>query len=422
MAKAASGTTKGYALLRGQTAYWKYFTGVVVSRIGDSLDALAYAWLVFALTGSASMSAVVVGVNALPSVLLTPLAAPLVDHLNKKAVIITVALCRAAIVCVIAALHLFGLLAPWMLIAGTFLTSSLEAFEQPAGLAAYPRIVPRECFTPAKSLTATATQVAQLAGTAAAGLLIATIGVSGVLFIDAATYIFYAITISLIRLRAEEADVAAENTALSVRTYLHDLREGFTVLRSKAIFLFICGMAAVFNMLLVPMSALQAPFADLLSGDATPLSIIGVSVTLGMLLSSALYPALEARFPRWRIVLVGTFAVAAGYLSWVLALHVPGGLAARYAVLAVGNAVLGLGVGAMNMAVNLSFMQHVEERYMARIGSVMGAGCMAMMPLGAFGVAALAAVVPVPTLLLVFGLCLTALVAYLPALRTLREL
>ena len=57
----------------------------LINRFGDSIDAIAFTWIVYELTGSAVWSAVIFGVNKVPSVFVTPLAGAWVEGRNKKA-------------------------------------------------------------------------------------------------------------------------------------------------------------------------------------------------------------------------------------------------------------------------------------------------------------------------------------------------
>lgn len=48
------------------------------------------------------------------------------------------------------------------------------------------------------------------------------------------------------------------------------------------------------NAILVPLNSLQAPLAgDILGGGAEILSILGISITVGMLLGSVTYPMVQ---------------------------------------------------------------------------------------------------------------------------------
>ena len=55
-----------------QKEYLKVIIANLISRFGDSLDAIAFTWLVYAITGSASWSASIFAMNQLPSILVQP--------------------------------------------------------------------------------------------------------------------------------------------------------------------------------------------------------------------------------------------------------------------------------------------------------------------------------------------------------------
>lgn len=63
----------GYKDIFKQKEYMKMMVAALINRFGDSIDAIASTWIVYELTGSAVWSAVIFGVNKVPSVFVTPL-------------------------------------------------------------------------------------------------------------------------------------------------------------------------------------------------------------------------------------------------------------------------------------------------------------------------------------------------------------
>ena len=63
-----------YRALVTQRQYCKLIVANLVGRFGDSLDAIAYSWLVYQVTGNAAMMAVLLTFNTLPGILLQPFA------------------------------------------------------------------------------------------------------------------------------------------------------------------------------------------------------------------------------------------------------------------------------------------------------------------------------------------------------------
>lgn len=71
---------KKYRVLRTQPQYLKLLSADLISRFGDSLDAIAYSWIIYEITGSESLMALIVGLNYIPTVLLQPFAGAMEFH------------------------------------------------------------------------------------------------------------------------------------------------------------------------------------------------------------------------------------------------------------------------------------------------------------------------------------------------------
>ena len=193
----------GYRSLADQKQYLKLIAANTVSRFGDSLDAIAFSWVMYQVTGSASLIALILAFNFLPTILLQPFAGVLADRIPKRKVMVLCDFGRAFMVCLTVALYLLNWLNAVTLIGITLLNSTLESLRCPAGVAIIPKILDREKFTAGTALNQTLCRVTELIGMAAAGGIIAFLGNSAALLIDAGTFLFSGIIIGWIRL--EEA-------------------------------------------------------------------------------------------------------------------------------------------------------------------------------------------------------------------------
>lgn len=145
-------SNNGYRALLRQRNYMISLVAGTVSRFGDSLDAIAFSWLVYQITGDAALIALVFSVNFLPTVLLQPLVAPVCERLRKTRVI---ALCNAArglCVCAGALLFLSDALSVGLLIGMVLFNSTVEAVESPAGNALSQFLLPPELYTAGAAL------------------------------------------------------------------------------------------------------------------------------------------------------------------------------------------------------------------------------------------------------------------------------
>ncbi|WP_044914901.1 hypothetical protein [Butyrivibrio sp. WCE2006] len=52
----------------------KLISSNLINRFGDSVDAIAFTWLVYQITGSATWSALIFGLNQLPGIFVQPFA------------------------------------------------------------------------------------------------------------------------------------------------------------------------------------------------------------------------------------------------------------------------------------------------------------------------------------------------------------
>ena len=121
----------GYKDVFRQKEYLKMIFAALINRFGDSIDAIAFTWIVYELTGNAAWSAIIFGANRVPSVIITPLAGAWVEGRKKKTIMIVTDLIRALCVAFTATGYLLGFLQPWMLLVVTIAISTAEALRTP---------------------------------------------------------------------------------------------------------------------------------------------------------------------------------------------------------------------------------------------------------------------------------------------------
>lgn len=76
----------GYKHFLKNKNFLAYLSANVINRFGDSLDSIAFTWIIYAITGSAFWSALIFGINRLPTIFLQPFLGVLADKMNKRVV------------------------------------------------------------------------------------------------------------------------------------------------------------------------------------------------------------------------------------------------------------------------------------------------------------------------------------------------
>lgn len=280
-----------YRALLKEKNYMQNLAAVLISRFGDSLDAIAYSWIMYEVTENASLIAFIMALNYLPTICFQPFFAVFVERMEKKKVLAFTSIGRGCIVLCTMFLYLNGSISSAYLMTATLLTSTLEAFSLPAGNAFTPQLISMDKMTVAKSLSSSSTTLVELLGTALAGSIIAFFGTHTALLIDAVTFILSALLILFIPIHEK-----IEKTKLTVNGYAKNLTDGFLYLKSHKVLLGIIGIGMSMNMINVPFSSFQSIFvADYLKLDAQALSAFNAALMVGMLLGSVSSPALSEK-------------------------------------------------------------------------------------------------------------------------------
>lgn len=390
-----------YKDLKTEKEYWKLFVANTISRLGDSIDAIAYSWMAYEITNSASWLAIIIGVNAIPTILFQPLVGALVERINQKKLMVLTDLGRGLIVFLTALFLITGDLTAWILLIFTFLNSTLEAFRMPVGMAVYPKIISKEKYTLATSLNQSISQIAQIIGMAATGFIIGLMGTGGAIMIDATTFIISGIILSFLKLKQS---TSSEKMELSFKNYVIDLKEGLHYFKSHKLVLVICLLGSLMNVIVFPIGSFQAVYInDTLGLAAIALSVSSIAFSLGMALTSYLYPKMSKHIPRYKLFL-GSWGVLMVLLI-ALSLNGPHFIpTVIWIMLFLTFFLSGCSLALLNIVANVSFMEHVEENYLARIGGLFNSMVMLATPIASFFFALIAKFLNISQIFLLTGI------------------
>lgn len=389
-----------YKALKNQTQYLKMILANIINRLGDSIDAIAFTWLVFELTHSPAWSTIIFGVNMLPSIFLQPFCGALVERMNKKTIMICSDLARGVAVCGIAYCYYIGILTPWHLLAVTIFNSSVEAMRVPAGTAIVPKLLGKEYYDTGIALNASLSRVFELIGTGCAGIFIALIGVSGAIIIDSITFVISAIIISCIPYKDE-----IHKIKIDVSSYLVTLKEGFHYIRTTKVIIILCITGSLINMMVVPLNSFLPAYIDeVLKAGSEMLSGINMSITFGMVLGSLAYPLLSKKVSKRWMLLSTTIFMGILYIGLIyIPLWIPS-LFLSNALILLLNFFLGSMVAMLNTATAILMVSSVKQYFLARVSAVSGAAMMAMIPVSSFLITIILQFMEFTSILVGFGI------------------
>ncbi|WP_281659503.1 MFS transporter [Halobacillus sp. Cin3] len=178
-----------------------YMTAGAVSKLGDSLSAMAFLFLAYDLTGSALHTTGIALAETIPYLLFGLIGGGVADALPKKRLLVTLDLLRVPLMLTVVALEMMNMLSFSVLFASSFLIQSAGCFFNPAHRSVLPMVTTEAERSAANSLYDTLTRGITIATPVAAAALIQTAGVIHFFTLDACTYLLSAFVLSKLHLK-----------------------------------------------------------------------------------------------------------------------------------------------------------------------------------------------------------------------------
>ena len=347
-----------------------------VSMAGNAAALVAIPWYVLQTTGSASKTGITAAAGIVPVIVSGFLGGAYVDRLGYRRASIVADLASCLAVAAIPLLHATVGLAFWQLVLLVFLGALLDAPGVTARAAMLPDVAQPAGWSLERvsGAAAAVNRASRLAGAPIAGLLIAFVGSSNVLWIDAATFLFSAGAIAFGVPPRPVAAPPPEADGGSPTSYFTEIREGFAFLYERRALLVLTIVITVTNMLdAIALVALPV-MANRVYGTAWSLGLLIGVTGAGSVVGALAYSAIGERLSRRRVFTWGF----AGATIWypIAALFPP------LPVLLAARGVSGVTTGAINPIIDTVFLERVPDGMRGRVFGVGNAAAWIAMPLG----------------------------------------
>jgi MFS family permease len=293
--------------------------GQIFTSMATWMDQVARGWLIYELTNSSFQLGLVRGVQAIPILLLSPLAGSAADRYSRKLQVIVAQVVDGVLYTAIALLIFTGNIEPWHVYVTAVGMSIVWTFQQPSRAAMVADAVPLAQLTNAVGLNSIVFNVARSAGPALAGFLIAIFDTGGSY---AAQAVFYLLaTIWTVQLRSSQRSFTGSHSTHN-ESFAHSIVEGWKFSwQNEAVraSLLIVTAASLF---IIPFMTLLPVFArDILGVGATGQGLLLSAMGVGALCSSVLIASIGDRLPRVSfmlggVTLYGIIVVAFAASTW----------------------------------------------------------------------------------------------------------
>jgi MFS family permease len=168
--------------------YRRYFAGQVVSISGNWMQIVAEMWLIVQLTGSGAAVGITAGLQFLPMLLIGGWGGVLADRLDKRRLLMVTQTLMAVPALALWGLTAGGAIEAWMVYALVLVRGTVLAADNPARQSFVSEIVGPDRVLNAVALNSVVVHTSRIAGPAAAGALIALLGVSACFAVNAASF------------------------------------------------------------------------------------------------------------------------------------------------------------------------------------------------------------------------------------------
>jgi len=279
--------------------------GTIFTSMATWMDSIARGWLMYELTHSSFQLGLVRGVQAIPTLLLSPIAGSAADLYSRKTQIIVAQIIDVILYGWVATMIFTGHIQPWIIYLTSIGLATVQTFQQPSRASMVSDSVPPSYLTNALGVNAVVFNSARSAGPALAGILIAAFGTGASYSVQAIFYLLA--TVWTFMLRAESrAAPNAKSSAHGGESFGQNIVEGWKFSwRNDEVRISIL-IVSISMFLLIPFTTLLPVYArDILHVGASGQGVLLTAMGIGALFSSVLVASLGDRMPRGLFMLGG---------------------------------------------------------------------------------------------------------------------
>ncbi|MGO9604898.1 MAG: MFS transporter [Candidatus Binataceae bacterium] len=350
-----------------------FFAGQLVSLIGTWMQSVAQAWLVLKLTNSPMALGLVAFAGFTPIVFVGLFAGVVVDHVDRRRMIIVAQTLLMMSAFVLAALTWAGVVRVEHVIILAALNGFVSSFDMPGRQAFVVEMVGKEDLSNAIAMNSIIFNGARMVGPAIAGLLIAVIGVTGCFLLNGLS--FLAVIGGLLAMDTPRRERRQIGSAM-----LRQVREGLAYVWHHRPSFYLLLLVAISSGFAVQYAVLVPMFArDLLHSGARGYGFLMAAQGLGAVAAAIVMNSRpdEPRILRQNLVF-GLFCMAASIFVF--------GVSRWMVVSLIAQALIGAGLMNHMVTTNTMLQMFVADELRGRVMSIYTLSFIGTAPLGSLGV------------------------------------
>lgn len=338
--------------------------GRLISTFGDSIYSVAILWYIFDVTKDAFITSITSAIIFTPGIL-SAFAGPIIDHFNRKKMMIIAQIMQFIIMIIIAVMFYLDLMPISWLLFSLFLLGLIEIIESNSESALSPLVMEESELIGYNSFVSTGSTIISVIAKLVTVWIVMKAGIESVYFLNAVT--FFLAVLFFYKVKYQHVDNGEFNTAV----YKESIFDGWKYFKGNKLFLF-------------TLPAMIANFTGSMTNAILPAFTFsrGGDYAYGYYLTASVVFALIGSLitPKFKDVDINKILMISPFISGICMM-----LTAVFSNLYASVFVYGL-VTLPIMVLNISMFTYIQKmvdnKVLARVGTIMNALCMLAMPIG----------------------------------------
>ncbi len=306
--------TSTYGNLLRQMTFMVFWSGRIVSGLGDVLFMMAAMWYLVK-TGSPLDLAILPALTRFAPLITSQPLATLADRLPKKRILITLDLFRGGITISVALRMIAGHASPFLLIGANLLLSLCGQIFGPASEAIFSHMVanPEQDLVPANGWFGAGGELLQWVGYGLGGLVVSIIHPDHAVLLDGILFFLSACALSMIPIPDLQA-----SSGQGWRAFWTDMTSGVRFLWERKALRAYLSISALMDFVGAPLAIFSVTFSKLvLHGGARDFGILEASMGTGGIIAARIAAKVSQRVALWRIWVfsLDVFGIAIGFVA-----------------------------------------------------------------------------------------------------------
>ncbi|HEU5381844.1 MAG TPA: MFS transporter [Ktedonobacteraceae bacterium] len=359
-----------------------FFTGNVISSIGNVFSLIALPWFVLQTTGSVAQTGITAFFATLPMVFSNFFGSALVDRLGyKRTSVISDTVSCITVMLIPLLYHVMGLVF-WQLLVLVFLGGLLKSPGSTARFSMVPELAELAAMRLERvnSITEGFARMAGLIGAPLAGLLIVIIGTSNLLWLDAISFgisaLFIGLAVPVIAPKKKATE--GEQAQAGRQRYFASLWEGVRFIRHEALIFSLVGVILVTNMVdSAFVSVIEPAYIKHFFNSAILFGFLIAASGGAAFVGTIIFGAIGHRLPRRLTYAIGY--TIGGALNFWIYLFLP-----IFPVLIIWQIIAGLAIAPVTPIAVTVVQERLPAEMRARVFGTISASILMGIPLGTF--------------------------------------